>query len=148
MPASHDRPNSGRLNQRPGRSDAPPGSQGGANPLLSSLCPNIRLAPRTIDAPIRRPPQSPSFRFSRAPPPPFALTAGKAGNPKKWTINFRRYTRERIPPAARTRVHAYFTLHACRPGHKIKLPDLPVDGRGWIPRWKPKKLIDNNHVIT
>lgn len=44
LPASHVRPNFD-LNRRPGRSDAPPGSQGGANALLISLCPNIRLAP-------------------------------------------------------------------------------------------------------
>jgi len=61
LSASHIRPNFD-LNRRPGRSDAPPGSQGDVNALLSSLCPNIRLALQAINAPILH---SPSL-FRRA----------------------------------------------------------------------------------
>lgn len=93
LPASHVRPNFD-LNRRPGRSDAPPGSQGDVSALLNSLCPNIRLALQAINAPI--PPPS-LFRPADRPAPfvfiapsILPLAAGKAGNPKKWTVGFRR----------------------------------------------------------
>jgi len=94
--ASHDRPNSG-LNRRKIRRSG--GKSRGANALssLSSppLRPNIRLAPRAINAPT-----FPRSFCAAASPFRFSLAAGEAsaGNPKKWTVDFRRCTRGGIPP--------------------------------------------------
>lgn len=64
--ASHVRPNFD-LNRRPGRSDAPPGSQGDMSALLSSLCPNIRLALQAINASLLCPPLSSSAPLGLSP---------------------------------------------------------------------------------
>jgi len=97
LSASHIRP-SFNFSRRPGRSDAPPGSQGGANALLSSLCPNIRPAndQRIYPSffPLPSPPPCPLLvptRSFSSFPSVLPLDTGKtsAGNPKKWTVGFR-----------------------------------------------------------
>jgi len=133
-----------------GRSDAPAGSQGGANALSSFPPPSVQ----TFDSPHERsthlPPAIPPRSFCAAASPfRFSLAAGEAsaGNPKKWIVDFRRCTRGGIPPACRARERTSERCVGCSEGRgSIRAIRMDTQGKNLKKVSPPPVIINVNRV--